>query len=158
MPSGRLMIVEAGEVWTAWVNTAGVRSTHAAAPRAQRVDRLEHALRAAQGAVFVGVEVRGDNLAEVLTVLARLPQGAARAAALLGRDVVRAGHDAAELEAACLEAGACLALRTPRDATRLLAVAQRWLSGYRAAENRDAPLFEQVAARLPWQPATGPLG
>lgn len=163
-PNAWIAVIERGDQWTAALKTALPRAGGAGyALRVRRLDwrpRLEWIDESA--VVFLCVEIAARGVHESLEYLERARRRPnVKSAALVDRGAVAGADPAArggELTLAALEAGACLAVTSPRAAERVARVAQRWLA--LAAEGSIAGLTPPGRAwrRLPWQGEPWPVG
>ncbi len=157
---GWVLIVEQSERWTAALRTSLRRRF--APDRQPRVRRLTTPPRPADidplAPLVVAVELTCDNALERLALLdslRRLPH--VTTVALLDRRAADA-QNTNELIVAALEAGACLAIDSPREADRITAVVQRALPLSSHSIERCLTLSEQAWRRLPWQSEPWPVG
>lgn len=157
--AGWLLIVEQGERWTAAIQSR-LRRTTDPRPCVRRRDSLPVLAELdAHAPLFVALEVRSDNVFESLEQLGRLnrlPRVGCAALLSLGPDAAEA--DRRLLQLAALEAGACLAVESPRAVPPLLTAVGRSLDAARRSADRLLPPHERVWRRLPWQPEPWPVG
>lgn len=156
-PASWMLFVESERRWSACVRAALRRSgRRVLAERVCRVDSppvVEEVARTG-AATLVGVEFGSDALLDRLELLWRLSRwpNVACVAMVPSAEL----RDAAG--ASFAEAGAKLAIGSPRDATLLIELhdrqAERWQASGRPAE----PLARAIRRRLPWQSAPWAIG
>jgi hypothetical protein len=158
--NGWVLIVEQSERWTAALRSSLRRKL--ALDRHPRIRRLETPPQAADIDLFaplvIGMELTPDNAWDRLALLdslRRLPH--VTAVALLDRPT-RVAPDSSELAQAALEAGACLAIHSPREADRVSAIVDRAITLSCQSIERRLSLSEQAWRRLPWQAEPWPVG
>lgn len=153
--TGWIIILEEGQLWTASLRSCLARTNHDPSPTIRglpETPRIADLDRTAP--LFLCVEVRQDNVVEALMLLSAIGQlPHAGAGALLDR-----GAGSSELAAAALEAGACVAVTSPRSIDRVAAVALHSLRLARQSLTNELSSQEIAFRRLPWQTEPWRLG